>query len=70
MTRPVKELKGFSRITLQPGEKKTVRFTVNRDHLGFYNRAMRYTVEPGTFKVWVGGNSVEGLEASFEVESD
>jgi beta-glucosidase len=70
MTRPVKELKGFSRITLQPGEKKTVRFTVNREHLGFYNRAMRYTVEPGTFRVWLGGNSVEGLEASFEVLSD
>jgi beta-glucosidase len=67
MTRPVKELKGFTRITLKPGEKKTVRFTINRDQLGFYNRAMRYTVEPGTFKVWLGGNSVEGLEASFEV---
>ncbi len=67
MTRPVKELKGFARVTLQPGENKTVRFKIDRDHLGFYSRAMKYIVEPGTFKVLVGGNSVEGLEASFQV---
>jgi beta-glucosidase len=67
MTRPVKELKGFKRITLQPSEKRTVQFLIGPQHLGFYDRAMHYIVEPGTFKVWVGGSSVEGLEASFKV---
>jgi beta-glucosidase len=67
VTRPVKELRGFERITLQPGQKKRVEFAVGPEHLGFYNREMRFTVEPGAFKVMVGTNSVDGLEASFEV---
>jgi beta-glucosidase len=66
-TRPVKELKGFERITLKPGEKRRVQFTLAPEHLGFYNTDMRFVVEPGTFKVMVGTNSVDGLEASFEV---
>lgn len=68
MTRPVKELKGFTRITLEPGETRTVRFVLGPAHLGFYNREMLYVVEPGTFKVTVGGSSVDGLQASFNVE--
>jgi beta-glucosidase len=67
VTRPVKELKGFERITLQPGEKRRVQFTLTPQHLGFYNRDMRFVVEPGEFKVFVGPNSVELLESSFEV---
>lgn len=67
MTRAVKELKGFQRITLTPGEKKKVEFTLGPKHLGFYNRYMEYVVEPGIFKIWIGPNSVEGLEGSFEV---
>lgn len=67
MTRPVKELKGFQSITLAPGEKKRVQFTLGPEHLGFYNQHLEYVVEPGTFKVWIGPNSVEGLEGSFEV---
>jgi beta-glucosidase len=66
-TRPVKELKGFERITLRPAQKQRVEFALGPDHLGFYNREMRFVVEPGTFKVYVGTNSVEGLEASFQV---
>ncbi|HJQ22567.1 MAG TPA: beta-glucosidase BglX [Blastocatellia bacterium] len=66
-TRPVKELKGFERITLKPGERRRVEFTLTPAHLGFYNRDMRFVVEPGQFKVWVGANSESGLESSFEV---
>ena len=67
VTRPVKELRGFERITLRPGERRRVEFTLAPEHLGFYDRAMRFTVEPGTFKVFVGTSSADGLEASFEV---
>jgi beta-glucosidase len=67
VTRPVKELKGFERITLRPAEKRRVRFTLGPEQLGFYNRDMRFAVEPGEFKVYAGTNSQEGLEASFSV---
>ena len=67
MTRPVKELKGFQRISLQPGEKKKVEFVLRPEHLGFWNREMRYVVEPGEFRVMVGSNSVDVIEAKFEV---
>jgi beta-glucosidase len=65
--RPVKELKGFTKVHLKPGEKKTVTFTLEPKELGFYNQEMKYVVEPGVFKIWVAWNSAEGLEASFEV---
>jgi beta-glucosidase len=68
MTRPVKELKGFRRITLQPGEKKRVEFLLTVEELGFWNREMRFTVEPGQFKVMVGANSEDLIEARFEIE--
>ena len=67
MTRPVKELKGFQRISLQPGEKKKVEFVLGPEHLGFWNREMRYVVEPGEFRVMVGSDSVDVIEAKFEV---
>ncbi|HET9530028.1 MAG TPA: glycoside hydrolase family 3 C-terminal domain-containing protein, partial [Blastocatellia bacterium] len=67
VTRPVKELRGFERVTLRPGEKRRVEFTLTSEHLGFYNRDMRFAVEPGAFKVFVGSNSVDLLEAGFEV---
>jgi beta-glucosidase len=67
VTRPVKELRGFERITLLPGERRRVEFALTPEHLGFYNRDMRFAVEPGAFKVFVGNNSVDLLEASFEV---
>jgi beta-glucosidase len=68
MTRPVKELKGFQRVTLVPGEKKHLQFTLTSEHLGFWNREMRFVVEPGEFKVMVGPNSQEVSETKFEVE--
>jgi beta-glucosidase len=67
MTRPVKELKGFQRVTLQPGEKRRVEFTLTRDQLAFWNREMRFVVEPGEFRVMVGSNSQDVIEAKFEV---
>ncbi|CAN5653374.1 glycoside hydrolase family 3 N-terminal domain-containing protein [soil metagenome] len=67
VTRPVKELKGFQRVTLQPGEKKRVEFKLTPDHLGFYNRRMQFVVEPGEFKVMVGANSADVIETSFQV---
>jgi beta-glucosidase len=68
VTRPVKELKGFQRVALQPGEERTVRFAVPVRDLGFHGLDGRYTVEPGTFKVWVGPNAAEGVEGQFEVQ--
>ncbi len=67
VTRPVKELKGFQRIMLQAGERRRITFTLGPAELGFYNRAMRFMVEPGAFEIFVGPNSAEGLEARFEV---
>lgn len=67
VTRPVKELKGFERVTLAPGERRRVEFRLTPAHLGFYNRALRFTVEPGDFKVFTGTSSADGLEASFKV---
>ena len=68
VTRPVKELKGFQRVTLQPGESRTVRFEVSVGELGFIGLDMRYIVEPGSFRVWVGPDSARGLEGTFEVQ--
>ncbi len=59
VTRPVKELRGFRRITLNPGETKTVEFTVGPEELSFLNRDMHRVVEPGTFTIMVGGNSID-----------
>jgi beta-glucosidase len=70
MTRPVKELKGFQRVSLQPGEKRRVEFVLGPEHLGFWNREMRYVVEPGEFRVMVGSNSADVIEAKFEVATN
>ena len=67
ITRPVKELKGFTRISLGPGEAERVRFTLTSDQLGFHTVGGRWVVEPGAFKVWIGPSSQEGLEGEFEL---
>jgi beta-glucosidase len=67
VTRPIKELKGFQRIILQPGQSQAVRFAVPAQKLGFHGLDMQYKVEPGAFKVWVGHNSAEGLEGDFSI---
>ncbi len=71
VTRPVKELKGFKRITLESEEKKTITFKLSIDQLAFYDRYMRFVVEPGTFDVMVGSSSEDiRLTSSFEVVGD
>jgi len=67
ITRPVRALAGFRRLALAPGDSQRVEFALTQQELGFYNRAMRFVVEPGRFRVFVGGSSVEGLEGTFEV---
>jgi beta-glucosidase len=67
VTRPVKELRGFQRVSLDPGQTKTVEFTVGPDELSFLNRDMHRVVEPGAFKIMVGGNSSELTEATLNV---
>jgi beta-glucosidase len=67
MTRPVKELKGFQRVTLGAGEKKRLEFVLTGDQLGFWNREMQFVVEPGAFKVMVGSNSEDLIETNFTV---
>lgn len=57
VTRPVKELKGFGRITLAPGETATVMFEITPENLAFWNIDMKYVVEPGEFEIMVGNSS-------------
>jgi beta-glucosidase len=68
LARPVKELKGFELIELKKGETKTVTLTLTDKELGFFDNDGNYLVEPGTFKVMVGGSSDKGLESSFELK--
>ena len=57
VTRPVKELKGFQKISLRPGEKRTVSFEITPDLLAFFDVNMEYVVEPGEFVIMVGNSS-------------
>lgn len=68
ITRPVRELKGFQKISLKPGEKQTVRFTLSRSDLQFIGVDLKPTVEPGTFDVWVAPSAeAEGVHGTFEL---
>lgn len=67
VTRPIKELKGFQRINIKPGETRTVSFSIGAQELQFYNREMKRVVEPGTFKVMVGPNSVDLTSVPLDV---
>ncbi|HEX7983234.1 MAG TPA: beta-glucosidase BglX [Duganella sp.] len=65
-SRPVRELKGFERVTLRPSEKKTVRFSIGPKELGYWSAATRGWVnEASTFDVWIGTDSKAALKASF-----
>jgi len=57
VTRPVKELKGFQKVWVQPGEKKTVSLEISREALAYYDIHMNYVVEPGDFEIMVGNCS-------------
>jgi beta-glucosidase len=67
VTRPVRELRGFRRVMLQPGQTQTLTFRLAPDDLAMYDRDMRRVVEPGGFTVWAGGSSMATLEAHFTV---
>jgi len=67
VTRPVKELKGFEKISLEPGERKTVVFEVDHQDLAFYTKSMEYKAEPGQFKVFTGSSSENLKSANFEL---
>ncbi len=68
VTRPVRELKGFRRIRLAPGEKQAVAFELEASDLAFYGRDNTLIVEPGEFHVWVGGSSNATLRGEFRLE--
>jgi beta-glucosidase len=68
VTRPVIELKRFQRVTLKPGEKRTVSFELKPDDLAFWNMEMKKVVEPGTFTIRTGPNSVDLKDAKLTVE--
>jgi beta-glucosidase len=63
------DLRGFERVSLNPGEKKTVTFTLHPDDLALLDKSMNWTVEPGTFQVWIGSSSMDiKLKKGFAVE--
>jgi len=67
VTRPVKELRGFRRLALKPGESQTIEFTLGFDELSLLNRDMHRVVEPGTFKIMVGGSSKDLIDTTLTV---
>jgi beta-glucosidase len=67
VTRPVQELKGFQRVTLEPGERRRVEFALGPSELGFYDADMKWIVEPGQFRVRIANSSEGGLTGAFEV---
>ena len=68
-SKPVKELKGYERITLEPGETKTVNLKLTPEDLSLFNRDMKFIVEPGTFEIMIGSSSQDiRLKGEFEVK--
>ena len=68
IARPVQELKGFERISLKPGESRTVTFTIDADLLKFYNKDLEYVCEPGQFEAMIGPNSREVQRKTFTLK--
>jgi beta-glucosidase len=67
VTRPVRELKGFNRVRLEPGQTTTVDFQLHTDDLAFFGRNMRLITEPGEFHAWIGGSSETELRTEFRI---
>jgi beta-glucosidase len=69
VVRPVKELKDFTKLLLQPGESKTVRFVINKEKLSFYNQQLKWITEPGSFNLMIGSASNDiRLKNKFELK--
>ena len=60
VARPVRQLKGFRRITLEPGKSQRVEFTIGRDELSIWQRDTKYEVEPAELKIWISPNAQSG----------
>jgi beta-glucosidase len=69
VTRPVKELKGFRRVTLAPGQATTVQFTLDSEAFALWDEHMKHVVEPGAFEIMVGSNSVDLKTVTLDVTS-
>jgi beta-glucosidase len=67
VVQPVRKLISFERVTLKPGESRTVNFTISPADLAFYNQQMRLLTEPGTFHVWIAPDAEHGLRGEFEL---
>jgi beta-glucosidase len=67
VTQPIKELRGFQRVNVQPGESKTVEFEITPDMLSFLDKNMKPTIEPGRIELMVGGNSADLLVVPLDV---
>jgi beta-glucosidase len=67
IARPVKELKGFEKIKLAKGERRTISFRLTEKDLSYWNNELTFKADAGIFKVYVGGNSRDVKEASFEM---
>lgn len=68
VVRPVKELKGFQKVSLKKGEAKEVRFMLTADDLRFYNDRLQFIYEPGEFRLYIGGSSNDVKETTFELK--
>ncbi len=66
--RPIRELKGFKKVYLKPGESKELTFELTREQLGFYDNQGNWLVEDGSFNVWIGGSSKATLQTQFELQ--
>lgn len=67
VARPVKELKGFEKVTLQPGESKTIQFIIDKEKLAFYDADLKWDAEPGEFEIMIGGSS-DGIQLKQVIE--
>ena len=68
VARPVRQLKGFRRVHLKPGEKQTVSFVIAEQDLAFYNSSMQLVTEPGEFHAWIAPDSASGSPVSFRLQ--
>jgi beta-glucosidase len=67
ISQPVRRLRGFERVTLEPGEKRTVTFTLDKSDFGFYDNRGKFVVEPGRIDVYAGNSSAADMVKSFTV---
>jgi hypothetical protein len=67
LVRPVKELKDYRRVSLKAGEEKRVHLELKKQDMGFYNNETQYVLEDGLFRIYVGGNSRDGLMKEVKV---